>query len=209
LNTQSLVNYGFRVRYPANSIIFVQRDVATKLYYLEKGLVKLSFLSDQGDEKIVAFIMPGLIFGESAILLKTRYGITATAKEECIVIAYDRLQAAALIRHTENFAALVSTSMARELSFLGHQIIGTSFYDTTGRVGHALINLSHQLEQGNDATLALTHAELAKFVGASRISITNVLSYLENKKLVVKGRTAIRIPDRSALKNWLERQSYI
>lgn len=153
--------------------------------------------------------MPGLIFGESAILLKKRYGITATTKEESIVISFDQFQAAALIQHTENFAKLVSTSMARELSFLGHQIIGTSFYDITGRIGHALINLSHQLEQGNDANLSLTHSELAKFSGASRISVTNVLSYLESKKLVLKGRNAIRIPDRLALKSWLEQQSYV
>lgn len=209
MNGESLVNYGHRVRYPANSVIFVQRDIATKLYFLEKGLVKLSFLSQQGGEKIAAFIMPGLIFGESAILLQKKYGITAVAKEDCMVITFDRVQAAALIRQTANFAELISTSMARELSFLGHQIIGTSFFDINGRVGHALINLSYQLEQGNDATLPLTHEEIAKFVGASRVSVTNVLSYLEKKKLVLKGRTSIRIPDRRALKNWLSQQSYI
>jgi CRP/FNR family cyclic AMP-dependent transcriptional regulator len=52
------------LEYGTNRNIFCQGQPADSVFYLRRGKVKLSVLSDQGKEAIVAILGPGEFFGE-------------------------------------------------------------------------------------------------------------------------------------------------
>src|SRR3984893_6216304 len=68
-----------------NQHIFEQGDVADTVFYLQKGRVKLTVLSEQGKEAVVGILEPGQFFGEGCLNGHTLRIATTTAMEECVI----------------------------------------------------------------------------------------------------------------------------
>src|SRR5260370_38543675 len=83
-----------------NQDVFSQGDVADKVFYLQKGRVKLTVLSEHGKEAVVAILEPGQFFGEGCLNGHPRRIATTTAMEECLVTSITREAMIALL-HTE------------------------------------------------------------------------------------------------------------
>ena len=70
-----------------NQHVFEQGDVADTVFYIQKGRVKLTVLSEQGKEAVVAILEPGQFFGEGCMNgYKLRIS-TTTAMEDCPFVA--------------------------------------------------------------------------------------------------------------------------
>src|SRR5580692_4643116 len=52
------------LEFQKNQHVFKQGDVADTVFYIQKGKVKLTVLSDQGKEAVVAILESGQFFGE-------------------------------------------------------------------------------------------------------------------------------------------------
>ena len=52
--------------YRNNQIIFAQGAIADAVFYIQQGKVKLTVVSEQGKEAVVAIVGPGHFFGEEA-----------------------------------------------------------------------------------------------------------------------------------------------
>ena len=66
-------------RYPRSAVIFSQGDVATDVFYIQHGNVKLSVLSRTGKEAVVAVLDQGDFFGEGCLAGQPRRISTASA----------------------------------------------------------------------------------------------------------------------------------
>jgi len=47
------------LKFLKNQRVFEQGDIADKVFYIQKGKVKLTVVSDQGKEAVVAILVPG------------------------------------------------------------------------------------------------------------------------------------------------------
>jgi len=68
-----------------DQLIFAQGDVADSVFYIQKGRVKLTVLSPQGKEAVVAILEPGQFFGEGCLNGHQVRIATTTAMEECLI----------------------------------------------------------------------------------------------------------------------------
>ena len=55
------------LEFQKNQIVFAQGDVADAVFYVQKGKVKVTVLSDQGKEAVVGILGPGQFFGEACM----------------------------------------------------------------------------------------------------------------------------------------------
>ena len=55
------------VAFQKNQNVFEQGDVADTIYYIQRGRIKLTVLSDQGKEAVVGILEPGQFFGEGCL----------------------------------------------------------------------------------------------------------------------------------------------
>jgi len=83
-----------------NQNIFAQGDVADTVFYLQKGRVKLTVLSEQGKEAVVAILEPGQFFGEGCLNGHPLRIASTTTMEECLVTSITKEAMLALL-HTE------------------------------------------------------------------------------------------------------------
>jgi CRP/FNR family cyclic AMP-dependent transcriptional regulator len=69
---------------PNKQILFSQGDAADAVFYVQAGKVKLSVVSRQGKEAVVAMLEPGSFFGEGCLAAQLVCMTTATAAEDSI-----------------------------------------------------------------------------------------------------------------------------
>jgi CRP/FNR family cyclic AMP-dependent transcriptional regulator len=65
--------------------VFAQGDVADAVFYIQKGKIKLTVVSDQGKEAIVGILEPGQFFGEGCLNGHPLHIATTTAMEDCVI----------------------------------------------------------------------------------------------------------------------------
>jgi CRP/FNR family transcriptional regulator, cyclic AMP receptor protein len=68
-----------------NQRVFEQGGLADAVFYIQKGRVKLTVLSEQGKEAVVGILEPGQFFGEGCLNGHPLRMATTTAMEECVI----------------------------------------------------------------------------------------------------------------------------
>src|SRR5580700_10193109 len=72
--------------HPKDHAIFLQGDAADAIFYIQKGKVKLTVVSHQGKEAVVAILGAGEFFGEGCLAGQPSRMAGATALSECSVM---------------------------------------------------------------------------------------------------------------------------
>jgi CRP/FNR family cyclic AMP-dependent transcriptional regulator len=80
--------------YRRNDVIFTQGDPADAVFYIKTGKVKITVISEQGKEAVVAVLGFDEFCGEGCLAGQARRMATATAMSECGIM---RLEKAAII----------------------------------------------------------------------------------------------------------------
>src|SRR6266436_7224675 len=89
-----------------NQNVFEQGDVADTVFYIQKGRVKLTVLSEQGKEAVVAILEPGQFFGEGCMNGHRLRIATTTAMEDCTITAISKDAMIAAIHDEPRFSEL-------------------------------------------------------------------------------------------------------
>jgi len=89
-----------------NQHVFEQGDVADTVFYVQKGRVKLTVLSEQGKEAVVGILERGQFFGEGCLNGHTLRIATTTAMEECVITSITKDAMIATLRSEPKFSEL-------------------------------------------------------------------------------------------------------
>ncbi|NGZ29276.1 MAG: cyclic nucleotide-binding domain-containing protein, partial [Magnetococcales bacterium] len=81
LSSEQLDNLGKSsrdIRLTSGQALFHQGDAAAQFFVLRTGRIKLFRLSEEGHEKVIEIITPGLTFGEAVMFMEQkRYPVNA------------------------------------------------------------------------------------------------------------------------------------
>jgi CRP/FNR family cyclic AMP-dependent transcriptional regulator len=72
-------------QYEKNQKIFSQGDVAGSVFFIQKGKVKITVLSEHGKEAVVGIFAEGQFFGEGCLDGAATRIATSHAMEECVI----------------------------------------------------------------------------------------------------------------------------
>ena len=75
------------LEFHSNRNVFAQGEIADSVFYIQKGRVKLTVVSEHGKEAVVGILEPGQFFGESCMNGQALRVATTTAMEECVIIS--------------------------------------------------------------------------------------------------------------------------
>ena len=64
-------------KYREDQIVFSQGDVADAVFYVQEGKLKVTVISEQGKEAVIAILGPGDFFGEGCMNGHTRRWVNA------------------------------------------------------------------------------------------------------------------------------------
>lgn len=175
--------------------VYSLEEAATHVYVVLKGRVKILRTSHEGQQKILSIRYRGELFGELALA-----GGTVETRRSDEAIALDTTRVA-LIRVADfwNAArrdpALMQNAMqyvAKQLAEAHRQIESLVFENNHRRLARALFDLADEAARAGEASVRLTHEELAELIGSTREVVTGMMIEFRQQGLIDYKRGDIR-----------------
>ena len=158
--------------------IFTQGEPADAIFYLQKGKVKLSVVSQQGKEAIIGLLAPGDFFGEGSIAGQPLRMSTALAMSECSVIRIEK-KAMMQVLHQQHAMSdmFVAYLLARNIRY-EEDLVDQLFNSSEKRLARILLLLARFGKEGKPETVipAITQETLAEMVGTTRSRVNFFLN---------------------------------
>ena len=79
---------------------------ADAVFYVQKGKIKLTVVSQQGKEAVVSILGPEQFFGEGCLARQQQRMATATALSECLIVRLEKSAAIKVIHDEPGFSEL-------------------------------------------------------------------------------------------------------
>jgi CRP/FNR family cyclic AMP-dependent transcriptional regulator len=159
--------------------IFVQGDSADTVFYIQKGRIKLTVLSDHGKEAVVGILGPGQFFGEGCMNGHKLRISTTTAMENCVVTAITKAAMIAAIHDEPQFSEMFMGYLLTRNSRIEEDLIDQLFNSSERRLARLLLLLANFGKEGSPQPISpnISQETLAEMIGTTRSRV----SYFMNK----------------------------
>jgi CRP-like cAMP-binding protein len=138
--------------------------------YVESGVVRLSVVSQAGNEAVIAVLEPGHFFGEGCLASQARRMATATAIARCTIFGVDKPDMARELYARPAFADRFLSHMLTRNIRIEEDLIDQLFNSTEKRLARTLLLLArYGAPEASHRTLPRVSQEmLAEMVGTTR-----------------------------------------
>jgi CRP-like cAMP-binding protein len=148
--------------------------VAEAVFYIQGGKVKLSVVSQQGKEAVVAILEQGSFFGESCLAGQTVRTATATALEDSRIVRIDKGAMIRLLHEEPTFAELFMSYLLAHTIRIQEDLVDQLFNSSEKRLARILLLLAHFGKEGKpEPVIAKVSQEmLAEMIGTTRSRVS-------------------------------------
>ena len=164
--------------YRRKQVIFSQGDPADEVYYVQKGRVKLTVVSKQGKEAVVAFVGADMFFGEGCLAGQPLRISTATATEEAIILCF-RKQAMMRLLHSDTKFSEIFTAylLSRNIRFEA-DLVDQLFNSSEKRLARVLLLLAQFGKEGKQELVIpkISQEILAGMIGTTRSHVSHFMN---------------------------------
>lgn len=199
----SFNSFSHLTTYPGGAILFVEGQRPRGTFVLCSGKVKLSTTSKEGKVLVLKVVQPGDVIGLSAMISGEAYEVTAETVGPCLVNFVEREGLLRLMERSGELGLRSALAVSREFQSAYrdmHDLVLAR--SSSGKLARLLLSwVTDGSDQAQDVRIhaAVTHEEMAQRIGASRETVTRLLSELRRKDLIrLEGSTLI-IKNRPAL----------
>jgi CRP/FNR family cyclic AMP-dependent transcriptional regulator len=201
-----------RVDRAAGELVFSEGDPADACYWVERGLVKVSMASPQGEERVIALLGPGAILGELALIDGEPRSATVAALQHTTLRRVLRDEFEKLVGANPNTHHELAMLLASRLRRTDEALAAASFLSGKGRLARALLELASFTGErvGGEGIVIkhkVTQSDLAAMTGLARENISRIISEWKRNKIVSRSSSFYCIADAGGLKREMETQN--
>jgi CRP/FNR family cyclic AMP-dependent transcriptional regulator len=165
-------------KYRTHQEVFSQGSPADAVFYILTGRVKITVLSEQGKEAVVAILAQDSFLGEGCLAGQPLRMATAMAMTECEII---RLQKTAIIRvlHEEHaFSEMFIAHLLARTIRVESDLVDQLFNSSEKRLARALLLLANFGKEGRPEPIIanISQATLAEMIGTTRPRVTHFMN---------------------------------
>jgi CRP-like cAMP-binding protein len=158
--------------------VFSQGEPADSVFYIQKGKVKITVVSEHGKEAVVAILGEGAFFGEGCLAGQPLRIATVTAIVECEIM---RLEKAAIIRvlHKEPaFSAMFMSHLLTRNIRVEADLVDQLFNSSEKRLARALLLLANFGKEGKPEPVVakISQEMLAEMIGTTRSRVSSFMN---------------------------------
>jgi len=160
--------------YSKSQMVFSQGDPANAVFYIQKGKVKLTVVSNVGKEAVIALLGAGDFLGEGCLAGQPLRMATATAISSCSIV---RLEKEAMIRVLHEEPAFSEMFLSYVLSRnmrIEEDLVDQLFNSSERRLARVLLLLSHFGKEGKPEPVIakISQETLAEMIGTTRSRVS-------------------------------------
>jgi len=185
--------------YPKGALLFVEGQPTRGLFIMCAGQAKLYVNSAEGQSLTLRMVEPGEVLCLSSLIADEPYPVTAETLCPSQVGFLPRLSFLQLMRAHPDVSLRVAKHLSMEVSQAWQQTRMLALApDTHAKLTQFLFGWADKHGQatteGLRITLHMTHEEIARNIGASRESVSRILSDWKQRGVILVGTGSITIP---------------
>jgi CRP/FNR family cyclic AMP-dependent transcriptional regulator len=199
---RSLLGYCRIYQLPSKRLILRPGDPVDKFYYIIDGSATVSMEGGDGSDIILTYLNGGDFIGETGVFVQpqsTRQ-VTVRTRTPCVMaeISYKHFQELAnneLKLEYPEILHIIARHISGRLIQTTRKVGHLAFMDVAGRIASTLLDLCKQpdaLTHPDGMQIKISHTELGKIVGCSRVMAGRVMKNMEQQGLIAaKGKTVV------------------
>ena len=161
-------------KYSKNDEIFTQGDAAGTIFYIQKGKVKATVLSELGKEAVIAIIAQGQFFGEGCLDGAKLRTSTVHAMEECLLTSITKAAMIEMLAAEPAFSAFFLSYLLSRNTRIEDDLIDQLFNSSERRLARLLLLLADFGKEGvtQPVPIVLSQETLADMIGTTRSRVS-------------------------------------
>jgi CRP/FNR family cyclic AMP-dependent transcriptional regulator len=165
-------------KYKRDQIVFPQGDPADYVFYLQTGRVKVTVVSEDGKEAVVAILQPGSFFGEECLTGHRLRMATVTALSECLLIRMPKKSIIQALHDDPDFSALFTTYLMERNIRVQEDLVDTLLNSTEKRLARLLLILANYGKEDRPDPIVpkINQETLADMIGTSRTHVNSFMN---------------------------------
>jgi CRP/FNR family transcriptional regulator, cyclic AMP receptor protein len=161
-------------KHKKNQVIFSQGDGADSLFFIHEGRVKLTVVSKEGKEAVVALLGPGDFFGEGCLAGQPLRMSSASVMSECSITRLAKSSAIRLLHEQASFSELLLRHLLSRNIRIEEDLVDQLFNSSEKRLARVLLLLANFGKEGKPESVIpkVSQETLAEIVGTTRSRVS-------------------------------------
>jgi CRP/FNR family transcriptional regulator, cyclic AMP receptor protein len=164
--------------YRKRQTIFSQGEAADAVFYIRKGKVKVTVLSKEGKEAVVALLSADEFVGEGCLIGQPKRLATATAVTECVTMRVDKTEIQRVLQKEPAFSQMFVSHILARNARVEEDLVDQLFNSTEKRLARLLLLLANFGKEGRPEPLVakISQETLAEMIGTTRSRVSHFMN---------------------------------
>ena len=160
--------------YAEGQAVFGQGDAADAVFYIQQGQLKVSVVSEQGKEAIIAVLGPDEFFGEACLAGQSRRLATASTMTDCVIVRLEKIAILRMLHEESGFAEVFITHILERGIRVEADLVDQLFNSSEKRLARALLLLANFGKEPRPETIIaqISQESLAEMIGTTRSRVS-------------------------------------
>jgi CRP-like cAMP-binding protein len=161
-------------KYRKSELVFSQGDPADKVFYIQKGKVKVTVVSEQGKEAVVAILGPNEFFGEGCLAGQTQRLSTAATMDASVIVGLEKSAIMRVIHEEPAFSEMFIAHLLGRTIRVEADLVDQLFNSSEKRLARMLLLLANFGKEGNPQPMIakISQETLAEMIGTTRSRVS-------------------------------------
>jgi CRP/FNR family cyclic AMP-dependent transcriptional regulator len=159
-------------------VIFAQGDVADAVIYIKKGKVKVTVVSKQGKEAVVAILGADEFLGEGCLIGQPKRLATATTMTDCVTMRVDKIEILQVLQDEPAFSKMFISHILARNARIEEDLVDQLFNSTEKRLARVLLLLANFGKEGRPEPIVakISQETLAEMIGTTRSRVSHFMN---------------------------------
>ena len=160
--------------YHKGQMIFSQGDPAEAVFYIQKGSVRITVVSEQGKEAVVAILGTNDFFGEGSLAGQTQHRATVRAMTESVVVRLEKAAVVRVIHEQPAFAEMFIADLLGRMIRVEADLVDQLFNSSEKRLARLLLLMANFGKQAKPEPIIakISQETLAEMIGTTRSRVS-------------------------------------
>jgi CRP/FNR family cyclic AMP-dependent transcriptional regulator len=160
--------------YRTGQIVYTQGEPADSVFYIQRGKVRKTVVSEQGKEAVVALLGTGDFFGEGCLTGEPLRLATVSAMTECVIVRIAKADIIRVIHDEPAFAELFIAHLLARNSRVEEDLVDQLFNSSEKRLARILLLLANFGKESRPEPIIakISQETLAEMIGTTRSRVS-------------------------------------
>jgi CRP/FNR family transcriptional regulator, cyclic AMP receptor protein len=164
--------------HPKKEIIFSQGDTADSVFYVKKGKVKVTVVSNRGKEAVVAILGADEFLGEGCLIGQSKRLATAITMTECVTMRVEKTEILRVLQDEPTFSQMFIAHILKRNARVEEDLVDQLFNSTEKRLARVLLLLANFGKEARPEPVIakISQETLAEMVGTTRSRVSHFMN---------------------------------